>query len=533
MTAPASAPILICAEASAWEKKLFAGDEAAEWAAMQRAGRAVGAAVLQDFLEIGGFPPAGRILVLVGKGHNGGDALLAAKFILENNPAAGAGVIFAFGERVLRPLARRAWQALVHAAPGRVAIMDGPATSHDLCVDGIFGFQFRPPIDAATAKLLRRMNDHPSIRLRAAVDLPSGVGEKSDPTPFHADFTYATGTVKLPLLAAPAAGRLRFLDLGFFQPSDLPAVRDRVLIPEVLPPLGRLREARVDKRTYGHLLVLGGSRSYPGAALMAVLAALRSGVGLVTAFVPESLAAAFAARAPEAMWVGLPETPSGGLALKGLALVRARLPRATAFALGSGLGTEAETRALVEEIAKLARMPLLLDADALQPPVLAATSGKRVVLTPHEGEFARINHGTELRAFCKKKGMVVALKGPTTRICGPEGVVYHSFFGGPVLARGGSGDLLAGLSGGLLAQTPAEPLLAAARGVVWHGLAADALAREHGQVAVQATQLLDYLPVALRAACAGAPSSAPFDKPRASFFAKAAKDKTGAKEIEA
>jgi ADP-dependent NAD(P)H-hydrate dehydratase / NAD(P)H-hydrate epimerase len=79
----------------------------------------------------------------------------------------------------------------------------------------------------------------------------------------------------------------------------------------------------------------------------------------------------------------------------------------------------------------------------------------------------------------------------------PSGV-YHSFFGGPVLARGGSGDLLAGLIGGLLAQTPAEPLLAACRGVVWHGLAADALARAHGQTAVMTTQLLDFLPAALR-----------------------------------
>jgi hydroxyethylthiazole kinase-like uncharacterized protein yjeF len=498
MPVSASAPILNCADASALEKKLSAGDETAEWAAMQRAGRAVGAAVLQDFLEIGGIPPAGRILVLVGKGHNGGDALLAAKFILEKNPAAGADVIFAFGERILRPLAWRTWQMLVHGAPGRVVAIHDPAENYALCLDGIFGFQFRPPLAAATARLLRRINEHPGIRLRAAVDLPSGIGEKSAKISFRADFTYATGTVKLPLLDAPTAGRLRFLDLGFFKANDLPAARNRVLTPDVLAPLGGLRPSQVDKRTFGHLLVLGGSRSYPGAVLMTVLAALRSGAGLVTAFVPESLASAFAARAPEAMWVGLPETTSGGLALKGLALVRGRLPRATAFAIGPGLGTEAETRALVEEILKLVRLPLLLDADALQPPVLAATPGKRVVLTPHEGEFARINHGAELRAFCKKSGMVIALKGPTTRICDSDGVVYHSFFGGPVLARGGSGDLLAGLIGGLLAQTPAEPLAAAARGVVWHGLAADALARTHGQVAVHTTQLLDFLPVTLQ-----------------------------------
>ena len=94
---------------------------------------------------------------------------------------------------------------------------------------------------------------------------------------------------------------------------------------------------------------------------------------------------------------------------------------------------------------------------------------------------------------------VVVEPGPVTTVrAGAGGAVYHSFFGGPVLARGGSGDLLAGLVGGLLAQAPEEPLVAAARGVVWHGMAADVLARRRGQVAVSVTQLLDYLPEALR-----------------------------------
>src|SRR5688572_11979943 len=111
MTALAGTPpILSCDEAKTLEAKLFAGDEAREWAAMQRAGRAIAAAVQRDFREIGGFPSHGRILVLVGKGHNGGDALIAAKAILEKFPAARAEVVFAFGERTLRPLAARAWR---------------------------------------------------------------------------------------------------------------------------------------------------------------------------------------------------------------------------------------------------------------------------------------------------------------------------------------------------------------------------------------------------------------------------------------
>ena len=484
----ASHPILSCDEALRLEVKRFGGDEAKEWPAMEQAGGAIAHVVLQDFGEIGGFPPAGRVLVLVGKGHNGGDALLAARTVLERCPAARADVHFVFGERDLRPLAIRAYRALVQTAGNRLRVLpaEGLTESYDLCLDGVFGFQFRPPAGPLVSGLLSRVNALP-IRLRAAVDLPSA-GK------FQADFTYATGSVKAPILTDKHAGRLRYLDLGFFTGSERGI--DRVLTTALLAPLAGLRPPQSDKRSQGHLLVLGGSRSYPGAVLMTVLAALRSGVGLVTAFVPESLAPAFAARAPEAMWVGWPETPDGGLALEGRHLLSARLARADALVIGPGLGREAETQALVTDLVKTVRMPVLLDADALQPDIVRAVRTP-LVLTPHAGEYARIAGKTALRAFGRKHRAIVVLKGPVTRVT-DGAAVYHSFFGGPVLARGGSGDLLAGLTGGLLAQTPQEPLLAACRGVVWHGLAADGLARACGQTAVQTTQLLDFLPAALR-----------------------------------
>ncbi len=497
MKSPSSHPILTCDEARAREEKLFGGDEAREWSAMQAAGRAVATAVLEDFQEIGGFPPAGLVLVLAGKGHNGGDALLAVRAVLEKFPAARAEVVFAFGERALRPLAARAWRELAQAAGGRVTV--GPAAGGcDLVLDGVFGFQFRPPLDAATAALLVRVNALP-VQLRAAVDLPSGLGE---PDAFRADFTYATGIVKQPLLGLANAGRVRYLDLGFFdhEPFAGPAT-DRVLTDAVLAPLRALRGAQTDKRSFGHLFVVAGSGDYPGAALMSVLAALRSGVGLVTALVPEPLVAAFAARAPEAMWVGCPVTERGGLALEGLHRIRERLARATALLIGSGIGREPETLALVAEILKLGTLPAVLDADALQPELVRAGNGARV-LTPHTGEFARISGGKALREFAAESGATIVRKGPVTEICsGAE--VLHSFHGGPVLARGGSGDVLAGLIGGLLAQTPEDLLGAASRGVVWHGRAADLLARAHGQTAVTVSELLDYLPAVLRAQTGG------------------------------
>lgn len=513
-TTIASHPILSCDEARRFETELFASDEAREWAAMQRAGRAIAAGVLRDFEEIGGFPADGRVLVLAGKGHNAGDAFIAAQSILETHPRASARIVTVFGERALRPLAARAWREFAHAVGDRATIIGDPAidpggSGYTLCLDGLFGFQFRAPADARITALLAQVNAL-SIRLRAAVDLPSADA-------FRADFTYATGAVKTPAFSENA-GRVRYLDLGFFR-GDEPGA-DRVLTPAVLAPLAALRPARTDKRTYGNVFVMGGTRGTPGAILMTVLAALRSGAGLVTAFVPETLAPAYAARAPEAMWVGWPETADGALALEGQHLLEERLDRAAALVIGPGIGRGAETQALVRDVVRRSRVPLVLDADALQPEIVRAGQAHRI-LTPHAGELARIaGAGADLREFAAETGATVIAKGPVTRIVGGAGhpptseaggrwqgagaatsPVYHSFFGGPVLARGGSGDLLAGLTGGLLAHTPDEPLLAAARGAVWHGLAADALARAHGQTAVQVTQLLDYLPQVLREAC--------------------------------
>lgn len=507
MDKSSSHPVLSLDEAKRFEEGLFGGDEAAEWSAMQRAGRAVGRAALEDFGELGAFPAAGRLLVLVGKGHNGGDALVAAKAVLASVRGASADVLLLFGERELRPLAARAYRELFQAEPSRARLVtreDLAGAAYDLWFDGVFGFQFHPPVATGLGDLLAQLNRLP-VRFRAAVDLPSGLG---DPAVLRADFTYATGSVKTPVVEAAnaaAVGRLRYLDLGFFDgahasvgASGVPvdAIASRVLTPAVLQPLRGLRPPLSDKRTYGHLFVLAGSGQYPGAALMSVLAAVRSGAGLVTAFVPESLVSQFAARVPEAIWVGWPETPAGGLALEGLHLLRERLDRATALLLGPGAGREPETLALLADAAKLSPVPLVIDADGLQPSVVSAGSAARV-LTPHAGEFARIAGELALPDFCRTARAVTILKGPLP--CISDGTtVFHSCGGGPVLARGGSGDVLAGLAGGLLAQTPQDSLGAACRAVAWQGRAADLLARARGQVAVQTTQILDFLPEVLR-----------------------------------
>jgi NAD(P)H-hydrate epimerase len=508
-----SQPILSCGAAKAWELRLLK-DEAAEWAAMQQAGAAVAAAIVEDFKEIGGLPESARILVLAGKGHNGGDALLAARILLQDRPKVVAVVVLCFGGDQLRPLAARSLEWLQRDAPGRVEILSpeqalAPKQSYALCLDGIFGFQFRAPMDPVTTRLIAALNVHADIRLRAAVDLPSGVGETNAATIFRADFTYATGIAKQPVFSADVAaavGRLRYLDLGFFAdvsglvepggPGSATPATGYVLTKDILAPLAALRASQTDKRTFGQLFVVGGSLSYPGAVVLAARAALRSGAGLVTAFVPERLAPEYAAHHPEVMWVGCPETPAGGMTEGATALIRGRLTRATALLIGPGLGAEPETLRWVARIAGEVTVPLILDADALRPEVVSQCRDKAFIGTPHAGEFQRIAPGLFADGrFIAPHGVLV-LKGPMTRVTDGK-TTYHSPFGGPVLARGGSGDILAGLIGGLQAQKPDDPLLAACRGVVWHGRAADFLARARGQVAVEISEILEQLGPAL------------------------------------
>lgn len=489
-----SHPILSCAEAAEFERGWLKGDEAREWAAMSQAGATLGRALRGDLAIAGGKPSdSPRALVLVGKGHNGGDAMLAAAELLRVNPAWHIEVGFVFGQNRLRPLAAKAWRILFAlGGTARVTAVRIEQVQGDYMVilDGVFGFQYRPPLPDLAARWMEATR-RVGATIKAAVDLPTGWNA---PGGFEADVTYATGILKSPLLELPAAGRLRYVDLGFTMDDHDYESSHRVLTPAVLDPLRRLRPFRSDKRSYGHLAVLGGSRSYPGAVAMSVAAALQSGVGLVTAFVPDSLAPALAAQWPEAMWVGCPETPDGNIAMESGVLIRTKQTRATAMVIGPGLGREPETMALVEDLLREGSVPLVLDADALQPELVELGQAPRV-LTPHQGEFDRIMAASSNEEW--PANAVTVLKGPITRIH-ESGTVYFGVEGGPVLARGGSGDILAGLIGGRLAAMPTEPLQAAAQGVIWHGLAADRVARQNGEVAVRTTEILNHLNGALR-----------------------------------
>jgi NAD(P)H-hydrate epimerase len=467
---------------------------------MQAAGRAIGREVVADFPQRVEWPARPRVLVLIGKGHNGGDALLAAQTLLVHFADASADLLFFSPEKDLRPLTGRAYREFTYMAGERakpVSVAEAEKQSYDVWLDGVFGFQFHAPLDERMASLFARL-EKMDVGLRAAVDLPSGLG---DPRALRADFTYATGSLKSLVLAPEnqaKAGRVRYLDLGFFRERSVGAGAGgaTLLCHETLNTLRRWRDPHGDKRAYGHLFVIGGSRSFPGAVMMATKAALESGIGLLTAFVPESLLAAYAAELPEAMWVGLPETESGGIALEGLHLVRERAKRANALVIGPGMAREPETLAFVKEVLKEVDLPAVIDADALQPDIVRKGTKPRIV-TPHAGEFKRLAGEKSAEDYAREAGVITVLKGVPTRIT--DGATsYLSIAGSPVLARGGSGDMLSGIAGTLLAQDPENALGAAATAVFWHGTAAEAWARACGETSVRSTQLLDFLPKVIR-----------------------------------
>jgi NAD(P)H-hydrate epimerase len=328
------------------------------------------------------------------------------------------------------------------------------------------------------------------------------LGDDATGPAFRADLTVSIGCLKRPLLspkAAPFVGRLRVLDIGL----PLGETEEACVTGTALAPLTRPRRARSDKRHQGRLLIVGGSERMPGAVIMNTAAALSSGAALVTTCLPESVRAKAAVAYPEAMWRGLSTGKDGTLAANNLKELRPLLADKDAILLGSGMGEKAS--GLIRAVASAVTGALVLDADALRPTVITAAKKVPVlVLLPHAGEFKRLSGRpasvVAARAYARRTKSIVVLKGPLT--CVTDGLrVLHVPFGGPVLARGGSGDLLAGIVTSVLARRH-ELALSAFDAVVlattWHARAADWLRENHGEEAVRTTELLAGLSPVLR-----------------------------------
>lgn len=529
-----SLPILTTAQVNTFEAHFFGQDTEKTWTTIQQVGTSLGQAILEDYSTWRTLSRNPHILILCGSGHNAADALLAAHSILEARPRGRAVIIWGINPTSERLLPSRALNLL--KATGRIlteitlnttcspeaalkkALSFTPHNTFDLTLDGFFGLNFKPPLPPSIATLLDLINDQPAFGLRTAIDIPSGLAEIPYPTAFKAHFTYQTGipkTLCLNRTQAPYLGRVRVLDLGFFKGSEAASFPlftnpERVLLPAALQTLGSLRPAAVHKYKQGTVALVAGSAEYPGALLLAAQGALRSGVGLVRAFAPKSLIPSFAATCPEVIWTPQPEASNGGIDAPALLEALESIKNLSALVIGPGLGSSPATHTCLKTLAEALPCPIVFDADALSENLTAAllsrkSKGYISILTPHAGEFERLTSITpntlandQLLAFASTTGAILCLKGYLPRITDGH-TLYHVLAGGPILARAGSGDVLAGLIGGALAEAPLRSTFATtALCVLWHALAADVWARHTGERSTHTSELLRYLPHVLR-----------------------------------
>lgn len=448
---------------------------------MENAGHRVVELLAEKFAPLSSH----RILILCGKGNNGGDGLVVARQLISR----------------FRPAAL--WVVLAETPPSNFPTfaVTGLRTYNQLepemrtatiVVDALLGTGLTGPPRAPYGTLIEAVNTQFPLARVVAVDIPSGLATDTAETAWphaRAHYTVTFTAPKLSQVLQPNASACGELHVGHIGSPDS-ILPDHTVVTEMSlfarlfkprPPLGH-------KGTFGHVLVIGGAPGKAGAASMSGIAALRAGAGLVTVC---------SSQPPPTL--ELMHEPLGDIDQ-----LKATAESKTVLAIGPGLGVSSVVKPLLD----WAKQPVVVDADGLNSmngvPFPARES---IVLTPHAGEMARLcgvstaeiqsDRLTWARRFATERGVTLVLKGRNTLIAFPDGNLYINPTGGPALGTGGSGDILTGLIAGLLAQFP-DQLRSAVTAAVWlHGRAGDLAAAELTEPCVIATDILRYLPHAI------------------------------------
>ncbi len=482
---------------------------------MESAGRGVAEALAQDVPDLA----SRRVFVCCGKGNNGGDGLVAARYLRRTGVVARV-LLFARGADLsgdaAANLARARDEGVSIDEIGETFLSPPFESDRDaIIVDALLGTGTTGGARGTIARAIETINDFAATVV--AIDLPSGAdadrGEILGPT-VRAHRTYTLCRPKPCLVLEPAsshAGPWRVIDIGI--PDEAVAIERAELEWLDGDAAGRLVPGRpldAHKGTMGHLLAVAGSRGKSGAAALLARAALRSGVGLVTVATPRAIQPVVAAAQPEVMTETLAESRSGSLTRAGAGAALRLLATRSALAIGPGLGTEAGTCDAVAAILAGRKAPAVLDADGLN--AFASTRARRaklragrhgLVLTPHPGEAARLLGATAAtiqadRLGCARRlavstGAVIVLKGRRTVIAHPGGRAAINATGNPGMATGGTGDALTGVVGALLARG-LDGFDAARLGTYVHGAAGDLAAECLGEDGLIAGDLIEALP---------------------------------------
>ncbi len=466
-----------------------------------------------------------RVLIVAGSGNNGGDALVAARHLL--NAGMAVRVLLMKGIESLNPACRT--QFLTLEAMGCVyQTVETPADwtvvyawleESDLLVDGIYGTGFHGtlPEDAARLAVLTQQKKLPVL----AIDIPSGVEADTgrvNGEAFRAEITVTLALPKPGLYISPGAeyaGKVKIKAIGV----PYPLLVDEKLrwhlstwreVQALLPK----RRPEAHKGSYGHVALIGGSGGMTGAIRMASRAALKAGTGCVTAVIPASIQTAFQTAEMEIMTRAFPQTARQQLAAEAAGEILAFLQadeRKNAYVLGPGLGRYEEAPALVRTMLLNSRKPVVADADGLMA-IAGQTDFLRevrcpLIFTPHPGEMSALtglsvaeieeNRTETALRFAKDWNVILVLKGHRTLIASPDGRLWLNTTGNDGMATAGSGDVLSGLTAGLIAQG-VKPLIAAIAAVYLHGAAGDYIVKKTGRYGLVAGDLIEGITAVMR-----------------------------------
>jgi NAD(P)H-hydrate epimerase len=479
---------------------------------MENAGRSTYQILRREFPEL-----SGSVAVLAGRGNNGGDGFVVARYLANDGFPVTVFLLAdpdqVQGDALVNLKILEEMQVTVEEVVGedQLSSVVHRLSRSGLIVDALLGTGLNSPVRGLLAQLIARINQVRSPVL--AVDIPSGLNaDTGEPlgVAVEAEVTVTYGYPKIGQIVPPGrdfVGRLWQVDISIppaLAQDITTELAEATVMRGLLPP----RPFASHKGTFGHLVVVVGSEGKTGAAVLSAEAGLRIGAGLVTAAVPASLNDILEVKLTEAMTLPLPEAEGARTLGKGaLTPLKDFLTDKTAVALGPGLGTHPETQEVVRALVRDCPLPLVIDADGLNAladelEVFRGANGPRI-LTPHPGEMARLLGTTSrevqsrrldhAREFAASRGVWLVLKGAQTVVADPTGRLSLNPTGNPVLASGGTGDVLTGLIGGLLAQGVA-PWDAARLGVYLHGLAADYLEEVMGPRGHIAGDLLTGFP---------------------------------------
>ena len=485
---------------------------------MENAGRGAAELLVRYFPEA----RTGSVAILTGGGNNGGDGLVIARYLknwgiqvkvylvssideVKGDAATNLQIWLAMGGELVEVVFKGDFAGIKKEFP-----------KASLMVDAIFGTGLHSEVKGFLKDTISFVNSLPQPVM--AVDIPSGLDATTGKVlgeAIRADLTVTFGLAKIGQVIEPGVshvGQLEIIDIGI--PRHLipeAAIKTYLLGPDELDmSLLDPRPAQSHKGDYGHLFVLAGSPGKTGAASMVCSGAMRIGAGLVTLGIPAGLNPILEAKLTEAMTAPLPDAGSGYLTADAVERIYQLLEGKTALALGPGISTESPVQEVIVKLIPETTLPLVIDADGITAllsrlEILKQCKGS-VILTPHPGEMARLAGITTQEVQTDRIGVakscaasynaIVVLKGNRTVIATPDQEVYINPTGNPGMASGGTGDVLTGMIGGLLAQG-LPPLEAAKWGVYVHGLAGDMAAQAIGEIPLIASDIIDYLPDAL------------------------------------